>query len=245
MRLRFNSTLKTAFIDLSVVFIGIIIALQVDQWREARSYHRSETQYLQRLDEELKVFISDSESILSFIGENLEGVSFVYQSLNQGEIINGNTDLFEHGLIYVGHLPTFTVNRSAYDEMVFSGMFARLESEDLRRTLSSLFAEQETMKGHFSWWRNIPLDLEKHISPLVEFYTEDRSPPSASAAGGLIYEPKRRINYDFDALLADPIVKNGFYWAEDTHEDWLRLLTELVDLATAAEALLAEELMNR
>ena len=242
---RFNSIVINALVDLVVVFVGIFVALQVDQWRENRSFRHSETLFLQRLDEDLKEYLANAETILEFLSSNQKAVAHVYNSLASGEILDGDRARFERGLIYLGHLPTFTVNRSAYDEMVYSGMFARLSSGETRQSISRLFGAQERMEEHFSWWREMPLRLEEWLYPHVEYFSETGPDENGHKIDALIYEPVRRIRYDWSGLQGDPRIISGYYWAKDTHEDWLRLTTNLIEMTAKAQRLVAEELAKR
>jgi hypothetical protein len=41
------------------------------------------------------------------------------------------------------------------------------------------------------------------------------------------------------------VVRNGFYWADDTHGDWVEWSRKLLDMAVAADALVTAELEGR
>ena len=232
-------------VELTVVVLGIFIALQVDQWREDRTYAHAETLYLQRLHEDLSGFISDSQLTLSFLRENRAGVAHVDASLAAGRIIDGDTALFERGLIYVGHLPAFTLNRSAYEEMVSSGMFARLNSEAVRRAVSQLYSAQNGIESNFSWWRDTPIVLERELATHVEYYHGDDSTGVLALNSLTTSEPARRVRFNFDDLAGNPAIRNGYYWAEDTHKDWEESIAGLIDKAEFADSLVSRELASR
>jgi hypothetical protein len=41
------------------------------------------------------------------------------------------------------------------------------------------------------------------------------------------------------------VIRNGFYWAEDTHSDWVEWSNRLLELAETAEAAVTRELNGR
>jgi hypothetical protein len=41
------------------------------------------------------------------------------------------------------------------------------------------------------------------------------------------------------------VIRNGFYWAEDTHSDWVEWSSKLLQLAEKSEAMVAAELKGR
>ena len=234
---------RTLSMELFIVFVGLLAALQVDEWREHRAYRDAETRYLMRLQADLDAFINGTRRMLDAMEERAAGVAHVKASLQAGEIVDGNVALFEYGVIYVGHLPSTVVHRSAYDEMVAAGMFARLRSEGLKREIAILYAMQNMVDRNFSWWRDSVLDLGRLLDSLVEYHTEDATPSDNYPISN---EPLlRRVRFEFDALQENRAVRNGFYWAEDTHSDWVGLTQNLLEIAEAASNLLREELELR
>ena len=234
---------RTLSMELFIVFVGLLAALQVDEWREHRAYRDADTRYLVRLQADLDAFVDGTRRMLDSMEQRAAGVAHVNASLQAGEIINGDIELFEYGIIYVGHLPSTIVHRSAYDEMVAAGMFARLRSEGLKREIADLYAMQNMVDRNFSWWRDSVLDLGRSLDPLVEYYTEDATPSDNYPISN---EPSlRRVRFEFGVLRGNRAIRNGFYWAEDTHSDWVGLTRNLLEIAEASSVLLREELESR
>ncbi len=229
--------------ELFVVFVGLVAALQVDEWRERREAAHTETVYLQRLDSDLRAYTEDLKAILPALEARRKAVEHVQASLVRGEIIDGNAALFESGLVFVGHLPILPASRAAYDEMVASGVFARLRSPDLQQTVSSLYATQAMVDANFGWWREQPLQLEREMQPFIEYYSD-----GSARVPSTMFDPGtegRRVRFDFAGLHGSRSIRNGYFWAEDTHGDWVEWAHKLLDLATEASAIVAAELTRR
>ena len=227
--------------ELVVVFVGLVAALQVDEWRDRREQARTETIYLHRLSTDLKAYISSLEPSVRNFEEHRRAVQHVSDSLAAGRILDDDTLLFERGLIYVAHLPSIDRPSSAYQEMVASGAFARLKSPELQKAIAELYFTQDSVDANFSWWREQPGDVEKSIQPYVEYYSDRTRVKSTDlAAWG-----EMRVKYDFDKLRAQREIRNGFYWAADTHGDWVEWSARLLELAKRADAAVMTELAAR
>jgi hypothetical protein len=220
---------KLAF-ELVVVFIGLFAALQVDSCRESRKLERAETASLSRLRDDLRDFLARTEPILEQERGFRDAVVHVRRSLVAGRILDADTAQFEYGLLRVGHLPSPALNRTTYDELVAAGMFARLSSDELKRAVSSLYAQEEMTQRNFAWWRDTPQQLMYDFERLIEYEGEEPSPG---------------VRFDFDALRESRTIKNGFFWAADTHNDWIDKMEILVSAARNAEALVTAELRSR
>ena len=232
---------RTLSLELVIVFVGLLAALQVDEWREERGYRAAEARNLQRLGDDLDSSIASSRDMLEMLQEHFEGVRHVSESFDAGKIVNNDTALFEVGLIYVGHLPALPIQRTAYDEMVASGMFARLQSEELKRTVSKLYATKNFVDQNFSWWRNDISRLQTRMLPRVRYYSEGEL---LSSNMHVINEPLRRIEFDFDELQQDIQLRNEFYWAADIHSDWVAWTRVLITLAEKSRAELNNTMLS-
>lgn len=228
--------------ELFVVFVGLFAALQLDDWRDRREQAKTETIYLRRLGEDLHAYVASLERVIPSLESHRRAVQHVSDSLAAGRILDGDTELFEAGVIYVAQLPSLKTPNSAYQEMVASGVFARLRSTELQKAVSELYATQAKVEADFSWWRQSPNELQDAIAPYVEYYSVG---PRVKSTDLRAWGDEARARYDFDKLRARPEIRNGYYWAADTHSDWVEWSTELLELARAADAAVTKELATR
>ena len=234
---------KSLAMELFVVFIGLLGALQVDDWRQRRELAQTETVYLHRLSADLRSYIAFLNEAIPLLEEHRRAVAHVNASFAAGEVLRGDAALFEQGLIFVSHLPSINRPSAAYDEMVATGVFARLRSPSVKRAVADLYSTQAAVDANFTWWREQPMQVETTMQPFVEYYSDDtpRVPSTSFAVG----TEGRRIHYDFEQLRSQTVIRNGFYWAEDTHGDWVDWSKKLLDMAVSADALVTAELEGR
>jgi hypothetical protein len=230
---------KTLFFELVIVFIGLLAALQVDDYRDRRAFEVAQTRYLERLRDDLAAYLGQTESTVEFLNDTRDAVDHIWASIEAGEIIDGNIEQFEHGLIYMGHLPSNPLPRGAYDEMVASGMFSALQSNELQRAISQLFSTHDFVETNFSWWRDSFLHTERYVFGLLQFsYGEGE----AVLMNDTLAEPKRHVSFDFDQLAGDMKFRNGIYWARDVRSDWVEWVTELRTQSEQVRRLLVDAL---
>jgi hypothetical protein len=229
-------------IDLAVAIIGLFVALQLDEWRSDRHESAAETRYLAALHEDLKAFVSGATVALEEQKDRRDAVIQVYRSLVNRNLPSQNVDTFSKGILRVGYLPSTLLVRSSYDEMVASGMFAKIRSEELRKELSRLFALQDATERNFSWWRSGVLELVEKLNSRVEF----GNPQLLSNGNRMIAVEKfDSVGYDFEVLTDDQYLKNAFFWAADVHSDWVDEMGRLLRSAIRADTILSAELLER
>ena len=127
---------KSLAMELFVVFIGLLGALQVDDWRQRRELAQTETVYLHRLSADLRSYIAFLNEAIPLLEEHRRAVAHVNASFAAGEVLRGDAALFEQGLIFVSHRPLINRPSAAYDEMVATGVFARLQSPSVKRAVA-------------------------------------------------------------------------------------------------------------
>ncbi len=86
------------------------------------------------------------------------------------------------------------------------------------------------------------VNLSQELGGHVHYYSEgmlDSDNPEVRN------EPLRRVRYDFQQLSNNPVIRNGYYWATDTHSDWNEWTNLLVELTRKASTIVEEELAKR
>jgi hypothetical protein len=233
---------RTLGFELLIVFIGLLAALQVESWRERRSWAEAETRLLERLQSDLADSLNDFETWLPKLERTRDSVEHVAASLRAGRILDDDLAAFEWGLIYVNALPSASISRAAYDEMVATGMFTRLESDQLQQEVSRLYSMHDRQERNFQWWREAALRLAAALYGHLELYNEGDQRLDDPV---MLREPTRRARFDFESLANDPQVVNGYYWAADIHSDWHGWFERLADATRGAKALVDDELSER
>lgn len=123
--------------EVVLVVLGILIALQIDNWNENKKLERVEQQYLLALKEEFSFNMGELESIMNRNKLNFENALSVLD--NTGPDIPAITEE-ELGRLLRGSLSTetrFDPNQGVLDEIISSGKLSIFSSKELRFAISS------------------------------------------------------------------------------------------------------------
>lgn len=133
--------------EIMLVVIGILIALQVNNWNEERNRQNEEIHYLNAL---YKDFETAEFSFLQILGAVEEQLNHNRQFLTTIAEPVGNvpSDSIQ-GMIRKAFIDVpIGVEVTAYDDLLNSGKLAVLQSEELRRALSEFESANTLAKGY-------------------------------------------------------------------------------------------------
>ena len=121
--------------EIALVVIGILIALQVNNWNEERKRQNEENQYLAALHTDFETAEASFQLILGAVQEQLDH-NERFLTIMDGPVGSVPNDsllsMIRKAFIDV----PFNVQVTAYSDLVNSGKLAVLQSEELRRALS-------------------------------------------------------------------------------------------------------------
>jgi hypothetical protein len=127
---------KYAIGEVILVMIGILLALQVNNWNEIRKERAKESSYLERLKENLLVDKNQFELNVEFYNQVFDyGNSAI--SYSNGEDL-GTTSNWEVlvAFFHASQIWPIIPTVSTYDELKSSGELSLIQSDDLRNNLS-------------------------------------------------------------------------------------------------------------
>ncbi len=133
--------IKYAIGEIILVVVGILIALQINNWNEERKDHILEKEYLTRLLEDIKFDISwVNNYILDRYKrkvENLEKGKAYYQ----GNYVIKDTLQFLKNIGYGGVFgnAAFNLNKNTYNELISTGNLRKIKSDKLRNEIVTYY----------------------------------------------------------------------------------------------------------
>lgn len=216
-----------AFGEIALVVIGILLALQVNNWNEARKWKETEQIYLHRIHEDLLSLLSNSQRF-----ENAEAfLSMTEQALRCLETCTLNEEskaAFESTLSLHQMLGLFPVKRTAYDEMLAAGIMAKLSSDSLKSLISELYANIEAAQDRLHYFRDELGRASAIIMNNVQFSFVD---------GEFTV-----LDYDFPALCKNLAFRNALVEVNDARVDTNSMAQEIIAQVKRAIAALEMEL---
>ncbi len=141
---RISKYLLYAIGEIILVVIGILIALQINNWNENRKSAKQENLYLKRLLSENKEDINTFNSNIADLKKGIETIENLSNALNtngtsEQELIAAANDFFGYGSIY----PIFTSSTSTFDDLSSTGNLKDIKNSELRDQLVKHYAKHK------------------------------------------------------------------------------------------------------
>lgn len=231
-------------IEVFVVVFGILIAFQVDEWREDRQRSRDSDAALVRLAEETAANLQHCEKIIPVQSNHAQSVLAVVRVLNDGNHSGADIEYFDAGLIRVGYVTGAPYSVTVAEEMIATGLLKDLDNAELRNRIAELPA---WIGGAQSWDLDSRGSLQAAVAEVAEAvdfeYRGDLQVPEDSDGPATGFEDGISVNYVLEELVANRTLKNAFVEAADTHLDMWRIHRDVCRKFEEILSLLSE--MNR
>ncbi len=189
--------------EIVLVMIGILLALQINNWNEQRKERNQSVFYHEQL-------INDLEIVISSLDADINWAEIVKNKINQATVILDqsipNDSTFEILDFVLGNY--FRLNRqlpeiTSYEEMKSSGQLKLIYSKSLRKNLANYLRKHHNITNIYAEL-NSKVNQSEFLDPFVKFNEE-------SSMKKLIF------TYDFSVLSANKTVVNtlsryAFHW---------------------------------
>jgi hypothetical protein len=236
--------LATFGIEVLVVVLGILIAFQVEDWREDRQRSRDRDAALIRLAEETAANLAICELVVPVNADHAQSLLAVVRALNAGHLNDADAELFDDGLIRAGYVTGAPYSDSVAEEMIATGLLKDLENAELRSRVAALPVWIEGVKSWETDTRGSLRAAVAEVANAVEFRYRGELPDVAINVGpDTRFEEGISVDYVFENLVANRTLKNVFIEAADTHLDMWRNHREVCWRFEEIESLLSA--MNR
>lgn len=226
----------TVLMELAIVILGIFLGLRVDDWNEARKLAAEDRLYLERLHADVRVMIENNAADLG--PWRVAAAQAAVQSLQDCSLADEVKSLFDFNLVAHQVIFRLTLERATYDEMVATGVLARLQDQSLKQAISRLFAQAETERQYIEYFAS-ELSLAggiiwKRVAFELVPATEESCPPDWCS------EPLvQAVSYDFESLCGDTEFRNAMVELWDAAVDRRQISVRMDQSLRALERQLA------
>ncbi|MBC2840075.1 DUF6090 family protein [Robiginitalea sp. SC105] len=140
---KFSKYFLYAVGEIMLVVIGILIALQIDNWNEGRKARQSEKQLLVSLSEDFKYNLVSLETSLDEIPRIIEEYSLVVE--HAGDVKNGLSEKIKADILNTGFIRTVLVD-GTLSSVLGSSTLDLIRNDSLKRLLTSYPARLKNYK---------------------------------------------------------------------------------------------------
>jgi hypothetical protein len=182
--------LKYAIGEIILVVIGILIALQINNWNEERRNRSKENQYLKNLNQEFENQILEINEQINYEKKFLTSGQYILDAYNRnGHLLVDSLLIIETNIL--NDRRTFNAINPTYTELLNTGDMKILKDEDFRNKLIIYQKDLERLAEVIKLNNSSFIDMEfgSKIRALVPYYSpgmlELRAIDSLTYNGGI------------------------------------------------------------
>ncbi len=202
---------KYAIGEIILVVIGILIALQINNWNEGRKARNLEVSYLKNIKTDLQLNIDNINTFIEKRNDQIASSNLILEYYEGKSIEDLNN--FSYHCVNVYTWKKFYQINNTYLELTNSGNLALITNDSIKNTLLNLDALYKELKGEEEHFR---FDSEEllykpsfailDLNPITQSYMYDTT-------NGKMGTPVELSKAEFDELLENLNHKNGFVMA--------------------------------
>ena len=215
--------LKYAIGEIILVVIGILIALQINNWNEKRLEANQEKITLSNLNEEFQDNLNDLDSINTKLSNTIDNMEHLYSMFDTKESQYDSKTLDSIlGKIFTS--PTWKPSEFVLNDLKNSGGLSKLNNKKLKKLLFQWTRFYNEMK-------ETVMQTEKTSLDIINFLKIHGSLRNADASSDIFNYERSKLNIDNLILLQNPQFENHI-------GDKLFVLHEAKDLSAKAKQLI-------
>lgn len=209
--------------EIVLVVLGILIAVQINDWETDRATRTRELKYLKAIRLDLNVDLKRLSELTHFRQQKLISNTKILEHFEGKD--NLDLDQLSKMVVHSVMEETFAPNNNTYKEMLSSGNMNLIKSDTIRLLLLELetlyktnqfFIDHET----FDYRENISKRVFSLVS--IKKLFPVFSGQASSASQGI-------VNKDFEKLKMSESYRNGLYVATLTTQEGLKIYQDIAD----------------
>ena len=216
---------KYAIGEILLVMIGILLALQVNNWNESNRLLETQKVYLEQLLNDVIYMNEGYEKRLTeakySLNEALAGLKY----LEQCDDNDSNKEYFDNMLLSHQVLSAFYSVQDTYDEMLSANVLSSLKNQELKNSIKDLYTSLDFSNNFISYFRAELGRASEIIWKRVSFTYDSLN--------------QQKVSYKLAGLCNDIEFKNALVEVIDSRTDYLgdfeRLLRKIKRLRNDLE----------
>ncbi len=218
--------------EILLVMVGILLALQVNNWNEEKKKKAEMITYHERLSKDIDRLMMDLETSKAQADDNYEAITTSLEALNSGVMITGQDSVFRHFLDTYFKFALNIQKLNTFVEMQSAGKLELIQNKELLDLLADVIDRQDFIDSvHETFHKDSHLSSD-YLDPYVLYVFEKDS------SGEMDFE----FDYNFKAMANDSVLirkisRQAMFWYESQ-----RFINAFISQAESLKALMDEEL---
>lgn len=223
---RFNQYLVYATGEIVLVVIGILIALQINNWNENRKELYNEAKVLRTLNDEFLENKITLDSTLILLNTTSDALSFVLKNIDKTPQLDITPVQLDSILFHTIANPYWKKSEYALRNLENSGQLSSLSDQNLKTKLYEYSLAVADIEDKDS-------DATIAFNQLLNYYKTNGSLRNLDANGSNIREGRTRLNYNHIIFLSDIVFENSI-------DDCLVYIRQRIERYTRAKTIILE-----
>ena len=132
--------LKYAIGEIVLVVIGILIALQINNWNETRKDRIQEKKFLMRLIDELETDIEQISTSIRANTNRMQRAEFLMKTVDNPQLAIDSSSYFVRSIEYAGYTHFPVISDNTFEEIKSSGKLSLITNESIRGALQQYYS---------------------------------------------------------------------------------------------------------
>jgi len=195
--------------EIILVVIGILIALQINNWNETRKQRTTEKVYIENIKTDLSLNLKSLNNYIALRNETIESVELILEFFNNKRPLDLN-EFNRHCLTVMAWHP-FENNDNTYQELMNSGKFSILTNKSMKDSLQNLQTNLNSIRFIES---EMEEDYERYLyEPFFAIIDLDTSLKNLKSQFKNAESIPKMNREEVEMLLKNRTFKNGFVLA--------------------------------
>ena len=131
---------KCAIGEIILVVIGILIALQINNWNEQRKERIQEKIFLKRFEVELNTNLENILTAISLNKNRIHRAEFLLRTIDKPQLAADSSSYFMISIEHAGYTNIPLISDNAFEELKSSGNLSLISNEVLRAALQKYYS---------------------------------------------------------------------------------------------------------
>ena len=230
------------FAEMMVVVLGILIAFQVDEWRDDLQVEHDRRAALVRLKEETQSNLAHCEFIVPHQQRLAASVQLVLNSVQSSQLREADIEEFKYGLTHIGFLPGRPFLTTVAEEMIATGLLKELDNPVLHTSIASALIQTRLLRENIANQSRFLQSIINELARSVEFSYVGTQDVDEFLKMGTIgsFEEGIDVSYELSSLSNNRYLRNLLFETTDGYMDLYRMNYQMCERIMSIDEQLGE-----